>query len=58
MARLEFSRSMRRPGYLKRQTMNRCHTLQSAHLLGYDHETDCGEMDEVEQRLRKRFGLM
>ena len=28
------------------------------HLLGYDHETDCGEMDEVEQRLRKRFGLM
>ena len=28
------------------------------HLLGYDHETDCGEMDEVEQRLRKQFGLM
>lgn len=27
------------------------------HLLGYDHETDQGEMDEIEQRLRKRFGL-
>jgi len=28
------------------------------HLLGYDHETDRGEMDEMEQRLRKRFGLI
>ncbi|HKW61885.1 MAG TPA: rRNA maturation RNase YbeY [Candidatus Acidoferrum sp.] len=28
------------------------------HLLGYDHETDRGEMDAIEQRLRKRFGLM
>jgi probable rRNA maturation factor len=27
------------------------------HLLGYDHETDRGEMDRIEQRLRKRFGL-
>jgi probable rRNA maturation factor len=27
------------------------------HLLGYDHETDHGEMDELEQKLRKRFGL-
>ena len=27
------------------------------HLLGYDHETDRGEMDKLEQRLRKRFGL-
>jgi probable rRNA maturation factor len=27
------------------------------HLLGYDHETDHGEMDKIEQRLRKRFGL-
>jgi probable rRNA maturation factor len=27
------------------------------HLLGYDHETDRGEMDEIEQKLRKRFGL-
>lgn len=27
------------------------------HLLGYDHETDSGEMDKIEQRLRRRFGL-
>lgn len=27
------------------------------HLIGYDHETDRGEMDALEQRLRKRFGL-
>jgi probable rRNA maturation factor len=27
------------------------------HLLGYDHETDRGEMDRLEQKLRRRFGL-
>jgi probable rRNA maturation factor len=27
------------------------------HLLGYDHETDSGEMSRVEQRLRRRYGL-
>jgi len=27
------------------------------HLLGYDHETDRGEMDRVEQRMRRRLGL-
>jgi probable rRNA maturation factor len=27
------------------------------HLLGYDHETDHGEMDKTEQKLRERFGL-
>ncbi|HXY23654.1 MAG TPA: rRNA maturation RNase YbeY [Candidatus Acidoferrum sp.] len=27
------------------------------HLLGYDHETDRGEMDRLEQRLRKRLGI-
>jgi probable rRNA maturation factor len=27
------------------------------HLLGYDHETDGGEMERVERRLRKRLGL-
>lgn len=27
------------------------------HLLGYDHETDRGEMDRVEQKMRGRFGL-
>ena len=28
------------------------------HLLGYDHETDRGEMDRLEQKLRRRFGLV
>jgi rRNA maturation RNase YbeY len=27
------------------------------HLLGYDHETDRGEMNRIEQRMRRRFGL-
>jgi probable rRNA maturation factor len=27
------------------------------HLLGYDHETDRGEMDRMERKLRRRFGL-
>ena len=27
------------------------------HLLGYDHETDHGEMNRIEHRLRKRFEL-
>ena len=27
------------------------------HLMGYDHETDRGEMDRAERKLRKRFGL-
>jgi probable rRNA maturation factor len=27
------------------------------HLLGYDHETDRGEMTRVESRLRKRLGI-
>jgi probable rRNA maturation factor len=27
------------------------------HLLGYDHEVDQGEMERLEARLRKRFGI-
>jgi probable rRNA maturation factor len=27
------------------------------HLAGYDHETDHGEMDRLERRLRKRLGV-
>lgn len=27
------------------------------HLLGYDHETDDGEMNRLEQKLRRRFAL-
>lgn len=28
------------------------------HLLGYDHETDQGEMERMEDRLRERLGLL
>lgn len=27
------------------------------HLLGYDHETDHGEMERIEMRLRRRLGI-
>jgi probable rRNA maturation factor len=27
------------------------------HLLGFDHETDRGEMDRTEKKLRRRLGL-
>jgi probable rRNA maturation factor len=27
------------------------------HLLGYDHEADRGQMERVEERLRRRAGL-
>ena len=27
------------------------------HLMGYDHETDRGEMNRMERKLRRRFGL-
>jgi probable rRNA maturation factor len=27
------------------------------HLLGYDHETDRGEMNRIENKMRRRFGL-
>jgi probable rRNA maturation factor len=28
------------------------------HLLGYDHETDRGEMDRIERKMRRRLGLL
>jgi probable rRNA maturation factor len=28
------------------------------HLLGYDHETDRGEINRVEHKMRRRFGLL
>jgi len=27
------------------------------HLLGYDHETDRGEMERIEMRLRRKLGV-
>jgi probable rRNA maturation factor len=55
------------PATARRYAKKNGHTLASElrvlilhgvlHLLGYDHETDQGEMDRVEAKLRKRFGL-
>ena len=28
------------------------------HLMGYDHETDRGQMNRIENKLRQRFGLL
>jgi len=27
------------------------------HLMGYDHESDHGQMNRIEQKLRRRLGL-
>lgn len=55
------------PETAKRYAKKNGRTLQSElqvlmlhgilHLLGYDHETDNGEMNRIEQKLRRRLGL-
>ncbi len=51
------------PAYARKHGRNFSNELQVLilhgvlHLLGYDHESDRGEMDRVERKLRKRLGL-
>jgi len=55
------------PAVARRYAKKNGRTLQSEicvlilhgilHLLGYDHETDRGQMDRVEHKLRRKLGL-
>jgi probable rRNA maturation factor len=51
------SRQARRRGEPVTREIDRLLLHGYLHLLGYDHETDHGEMDALEARLRKRFGI-
>ena len=56
------------PTVARRYGKKNGHTLQSEicvlilhgilHLLGYDHETDRGQMDRIEHKLRRKLGLV
>jgi probable rRNA maturation factor len=51
------SRQARRRGEPTSREIERLLVHGLLHLHGYDHETDDGEMDALEARLRRRLGL-
>ncbi|MEO8347370.1 MAG: rRNA maturation RNase YbeY [Acidobacteriota bacterium] len=51
------SRQARRRGEPRAREIDRLLLHGYLHLLGYDHETDQGQMEALEARLRKRFGI-
>jgi probable rRNA maturation factor len=51
------NRQARRGGDLPPREIDRLMLHGYLHLLGYDHESDRGEMDALESRLRGRLGL-
>jgi probable rRNA maturation factor len=50
-------RQARRRGEPASREIDRLLVHGFLHLLGYDHETDEGEMDTLETRLRRRLGI-
>ena len=50
-------RNARRDGRTLRSELRILILHGMLHLLGHDHETDQGQMNRVEQRLRRKFGL-
>jgi len=53
----EARRQARRAGVAFRAVMEKLLLHGLLHLLGYDHETDCGEMDALEAKLRRRLSI-
>lgn len=51
------TRQARRLGESRSREVERLLLHGYLHLLGYDHETDRGEMEALEDRLRKRLGI-
>ena len=51
------ARQARRRGQPRSREIERLLVHGYLHLLGYDHETDAGEMERLEAALRKRLGL-
>jgi probable rRNA maturation factor len=51
------ARQARRSGEPPAREIDRLLVHGYLHLLGYDHETDDGQMDALEARLRTRFGI-
>jgi rRNA maturation RNase YbeY len=51
------AREARRRADTHEQEIDRLLLHGFLHLMGYDHETDAGEMDAMESRLRKRLKL-
>lgn len=51
------TRQARRRGDVPGNEVDRLLLHGYLHLLGYDHEVDHGEMDALEARLRRRFGI-